>query len=51
VTMIDDCSAAYDAKLHMGTLENIRRHFGLVASSHQVIETWSDSRAKQAAGL
>jgi nicotinamidase-related amidase len=25
VTMIEDCSAAYDAKLHMGTLENMRR--------------------------
>jgi ureidoacrylate peracid hydrolase len=51
VTMIDDCSAAYDAKLHMGTLENIRRHFGLVASSHQIIETWSGLPLKQAVGL
>ncbi len=30
VTMIDDCSAAYEAKLHLGTLDNMRRHFGLV---------------------
>jgi ureidoacrylate peracid hydrolase len=51
VTMIDDCSAAYDAKLHMGTLENIRRHFGLVASSHQIIETWSGLPEKRAMGL
>jgi ureidoacrylate peracid hydrolase len=51
VTMIDDCSAAYDAKLHMGTLENIRRHFGLVASSHEIIETWSGLPVKQAAGF
>ena len=51
VTMIDDCSAAYDAKLHMGTIENIRRHFGLVASSHQVIETWSGLPVKQSMGL
>ncbi|HEX7227846.1 MAG TPA: isochorismatase family cysteine hydrolase [Candidatus Binatia bacterium] len=51
VTMVDDCSAAYDAKLHMGTLENIRRHFGLVASSDQVIETWSGLPVKQAMGL
>jgi hypothetical protein len=49
--MIDDCSAAYDAKLHMGTLENIRRHFGLVASSHQISETWSGLPVKQAVGL
>ena len=51
VTMIDDCSAAYDAKLHMGTLENIRRHFGLVASSQQIIETWSGLPVKRAMGL
>jgi ureidoacrylate peracid hydrolase len=51
VTMIEDCSAAYDAKLHMGTLENIRRHFGLVASSHEIFETWSELPPKQAAGF
>jgi ureidoacrylate peracid hydrolase len=51
VTMINDCSAAYDAKLHMGTLENIRRHFGLVASSHQIIETWSGLPVKEGVGL
>ena len=51
VTMIDDCSAAYDAKLHMSTLENIRRHFGLVASSNQIIETWSGLPVKQGVGL
>jgi ureidoacrylate peracid hydrolase len=51
VTMIDDCSAAYDAKLHMGTLENMRRHFGLVASADQIIETWSGLPVKEAMGL
>ena len=51
VTMIDDCSAAYDAKLHMGTLENMRRHFGLVASADQIIETWSGRPVKEAMGL
>jgi ureidoacrylate peracid hydrolase len=50
VTMIDDCSAAYEAKLHLGTLENMRRHFGLVASSSEIIEAWSGLQ-KQAAGL
>ena len=51
VTMIDDCSAAYEAKLHLGTLENIRRHFGLVASSQEIMETWKGLPAKQAVGL
>lgn len=42
VTVIDDCSAAYQAQLHLHTLEIMRRHFGLVASSYEIIETWSD---------
>ena len=50
VTMIEDCSAAYDAKLHMGTLENIRRHFGLVASSNEIIDSWK-GLAPKAQGL
>ncbi len=40
VTMVEDCVAAYDPKLHEATLENIRRHFGLVASSREIMETW-----------
>jgi ureidoacrylate peracid hydrolase len=51
VTMIDDCSAAYEAKLHLGTLDNIRRHFGLIASSNEIIDTWRDLTLKQAEGL
>jgi ureidoacrylate peracid hydrolase len=51
VTMIDDCSAAYEAKLHFGTLDNIRRHFGLVALSNEIIDTWRDLTTKPAAGI
>jgi ureidoacrylate peracid hydrolase len=51
VTMIDDCSAAYETKLHLGTLDNMRRHFGLVASSDEIIDSWRALPAKQAAGL
>jgi ureidoacrylate peracid hydrolase len=51
VTMIDDCSAAYDAKLHMATLENMRRHFGLVASAGEIIESWSGLPEKATTGL
>jgi ureidoacrylate peracid hydrolase len=51
VTMIDNCSAAYETKLHLVTLENIRRHFGLVASSDEIIDTWRDLPTKQAPGL
>ena len=51
VTMIDDCSAAYEAKLHLNTLENMRRHFGLVASSPEIMETWKDLPTKPTVGL
>jgi nicotinamidase-related amidase len=51
VTMVDDCSAAYETKLHLSTLDNMRRHFGLVASSNDIIETWRDLPAKQTPGL
>ena len=51
VTLIDDCSAAYETKLHLGTLDNIRRHFGLVASSLEIIETWSGLPGAAAIGL
>ena len=51
VTMIDDCSAAYEAKLHLGTLDNMRHHFGLVASSSEIIDSWRDLPVKQAPGL
>ena len=51
VTMIEDCSAAYEAKLHLGTLENMRRHFGMVASSGEIIDAWRDLPAKPSGGL
>ena len=51
VTMIDDCSAAYEAKLHLGTLENMKRHFGLVASSREIMDTWRDLPAAPPRGL
>jgi hypothetical protein len=49
--MIEDCSAAYEAKLHLGTLENMRRHFGLVATSQEIIEAWKKLPSKQPPGL
>lgn len=51
VTMVEDCAAAYEPRLHEGTLENIRRHFGLVASSEEIIETWKELTQRKAAGL
>jgi ureidoacrylate peracid hydrolase len=49
VTMVEDCAAAYDPKLHENTLENIRRHFGLVASSKEIIQSWQGLKQKKIA--
>jgi ureidoacrylate peracid hydrolase len=51
VTMVEDCAAAYDQKLHETTLENIRRHFGLVASSDEIIQNWQGLKQKKAAAV
>jgi len=51
VTMVGDCSAAYDPKLHESTLENMRRHFGLVATSEEIIATWKEIGQKKAVAL
>ncbi len=48
VTMVDDCSAAYNQALHESTLVNIRQHFGLVASSAELIQTWQQTQQKKA---
>ena len=51
VTMVADCMATSDPVLHEGTLENMRRHFGVVASSQEVIATWQDLQQKTAAAI
>ena len=51
VTMVEDCAAAYHSHLHETTLENMQRHFGLVASSQEIMETWQGLMQKKAAGL
>ncbi len=40
VTVIDDCCGTYDQGLHDATLENIRRAFGVVLSSGELLEAW-----------
>lgn len=49
VTLVEDCAAAYDARLHENTLENIRRNFGLVATSEEIMDTWRGLKQKRAA--
>jgi ureidoacrylate peracid hydrolase len=48
VVVIEDCVAAYDQKLHETSLENIRRHFGLVVDSSAIVEAWHGTKKPQA---
>ncbi|HEX3247365.1 MAG TPA: isochorismatase family cysteine hydrolase [Chloroflexota bacterium] len=46
VVLVEDCCAAGTRALHDGTVENTRRHFGgLVATSDEVVEVWSQVAA------
>jgi ureidoacrylate peracid hydrolase len=40
IVFVDDCCAAYSPEEHAGALYNISRHFGTVAPSTALIETW-----------
>jgi ureidoacrylate peracid hydrolase len=51
VTLVGDCCAAYELRLHDNTLENIRGNFGLVASSEEVIASWSERGRKKVVRL
>jgi ureidoacrylate peracid hydrolase len=40
LVFVGDCCAAYDKALHEGSLENMRRHFGVVLNHHEIIAHW-----------
>ena len=40
VTFAEDCSATYDQAKHDATLRNMADHFGVVATSDQIVEAW-----------
>jgi ureidoacrylate peracid hydrolase len=41
IVFTSDCTAAGKPSLHEGTLENMRRHFGTVASSDEIMAAWA----------
>lgn len=38
--LVDDCCGTDSEELHQATLENVRRNFGLVATSNEVVRAW-----------
>jgi ureidoacrylate peracid hydrolase len=45
LVLVGDCCAAADRAMHDGTLENIRRHFGIVADGVEVAAAWAEAAA------
>lgn len=46
IVFLSDCSAAYSDADHQGALNNIRKHFGMVATSDEVLGTWTSGKAE-----
>lgn len=40
VTFVDDCSATYVPEKHAATLRNMADHFGVVATSSEIMDAW-----------
>lgn len=40
VVFLNDCTATYSQEAHESTLSNIRRHFGVVVGSGEVVAIW-----------
>ena len=51
-TIVSDCCAGRNARAHEATLDNVRFHFGLVASSDEIAAHWTDTanQPRRAAG-
>lgn len=43
VTVLSDCCGTYSDELHEATLENIRRAFGVVATSEEILSTGAET--------
>ena len=44
--LVADCCAARDTAVHNATLENVRRHFGVVASADDIEQLWQTPTAR-----
>ena len=45
IVFLSDCTAAYSVEEHEGSLYNMRTHFGVVATSNDVIAAWNAAPA------
>jgi ureidoacrylate peracid hydrolase len=43
IVMVEDCTAGYSEELHQATLANIRRAFGRVVTSDEIVSRWQEA--------
>lgn len=49
ITLVEDCAATtYGPQAHQEAVALVKKHYGLVASSAEIIQTWSDKLRKTA---
>ena len=48
VVLVEDCCASTEPELHQATVENVRRHFGVIASAADLEAAWRVSPASDA---
>ncbi|MGE2715870.1 cysteine hydrolase family protein [Mycolicibacterium litorale] len=41
VTLVEDCAATYDEAAHDASVNVVRKHFGLVTTSTELIDSWT----------
>ena len=41
VTLVEDCAASYEPEAHQATVQNVAKYFGVVATSEEIVATWS----------
>ena len=43
IIVVEDCTASYSEEPHQATLANIRRAFGRVATTDEIVSVWRDA--------
>lgn len=50
IVVVEDCTASYSEEPHLATLANIRRAFGRVATTEEIIAAWREAGLLQEVG-
>jgi hypothetical protein len=51
ITLVEDCAATtYGLQAHQEAVALVKKHYGLVVPSSEIVQTWSDKLRKSAQG-